>query len=64
MAVVNCKDEIERSTGILKVYRKSKELFDNEKNMLILAQERYRLYRSQIHDYLAPQKNTICLFAE
>ena len=60
MAVVNYKDEIERSTEILKVYRKSKELFANEENMLILAQERYRLYRSQIHDYLAPQKRQDC----
>ena len=59
MAVVNYKDEIERSTEILKVYRKSKELFANEENMLILEQERYRLYRSQIHDYLAPQKNQV-----
>lgn len=57
MAIANYKDEIARSTEILKVYRKSKELFDNEENMLILEQERYRLYRSQIHDYLAPQKN-------
>ena len=59
MAVVNYKDEIERSTEILKVYRKSKELFANEENMLILEQERYRLYRSQIHDYLAPQKKQV-----
>ena len=27
--------------------------------MLILEQERYRLYRSQIHDYLAPQKKQV-----
>lgn len=60
MAVVNYKDEIDRSTEILKVYRKSKELFANEENMLILVQERYRLYRSQIHDYLAPQKRQDC----
>lgn len=59
MAIVNYKDEIERSTEILKVYRKSKELFANEENMLILEQERYRLYRSQIHDYLAPQKKQV-----
>lgn len=59
MAVVNYKDEIEKSTEILKVYRKSKELFANEENMLILEQERYRLYRSQIHDYLAPQKKQV-----
>lgn len=56
MAVVNYKDEIEKSTEILKVYRKSKELFANEENILVLLQERYGLYRSQIHNYLAPQK--------
>ena len=60
MAVVNYKDEIDRSTEILKKFRASKTLFAQEEDILSLLQERYKLYYSQIHEYLAPQKKDTC----
>lgn len=50
------KEEIAKSCKVLKEFRKSKELFDNEKAILDLMKQRYRLYWSQIHEYLAPKK--------
>lgn len=52
----NYKEEIEKSCQILKAFRKSKELFDKEKDILEFMEERYKLYYSQIHEYLAPKK--------
>ena len=56
MAVANYKNEIARSSEILKKFRKSKELFNREKEILELMQQRYGLNYSQIHEYLAPKK--------
>lgn len=56
MAVANYKEEIIETINILKQFRKSKTLFSQEEDILALMQERYRLYYSQIHKYLAPQK--------
>lgn len=55
MAVANYKSEIARSSEILKKFRKS-NLFNQEKEILELMQQRYGLYYSQIHEYLAPKK--------
>lgn len=56
MAVVNYKDEISKSTAIIKKFRKDRKLFDNEKAILELERNRYKMYYSQIHQYLAPKK--------
>lgn len=53
---VNYSEEIVKSTETLIAFRKSKELFDREDDILSLMQVRYSLYWSQIHEYLAPQK--------
>lgn len=53
---VNYSDEIAKSTETLIAFRKSKELFEREDDILSLMQLRYSLYWSQIHEYLAPQK--------
>ena len=49
------KAEIAKSCEILKEFRKSKELFKREKDILDLMKGRYRLYWSQIHEFLAPK---------
>ena len=54
---VNYSDEIEKSTETLIAFRKSKELFGREDDILSLMQVRYSLYWSQIHEYLDPQKS-------
>lgn len=56
MAAANYKNEIARSSEILKKFRKSKELFNREKEILELMQQRYGLNYSQIHEYLVPKK--------
>ncbi|MGN0961427.1 MAG: LAGLIDADG family homing endonuclease [Christensenellales bacterium] len=58
MAVIDYTEEIKKSCGILKAFRKSKEAFANERAMLGLMQERYRLYYSQIHKWLAPKRDS------
>lgn len=59
MAVVDYTAEIEKSCVALRKARKSKA-FEREKEMLELEQLRYKLYWSQIHDWLAPKRNDKC----
>ena len=56
MAIVNYKEQIEKSADLLKAFRKSKELFTKEKEILDLCKQRYQMCYSQIHEYLAPKK--------
>ena len=56
MATANYKDEIVKSVEILKAFRKSKDLFNKEKEILDLCKQRYKMCWSQIHEYLAPKK--------
>lgn len=56
MATANYKDEIAKSVEILKAFRKSKDLFNKEKEILDLCKQRYKMCWSQIHEYLAPKK--------
>lgn len=56
MAVANYKDEIIKSGEILKAFRKNKDLFTKEKDVLQLMKQRYQMCYSQIHEYLAPKK--------
>lgn len=48
--------QIETSAEILKTYRKSLELFGEEKKILELEKLRATIIYSQIYDYLAPRK--------
>lgn len=54
--ITNCLKEIQESIQILKMFRKSKEMFNRERDILELLQQRYKLNYSQIHEYLAPKK--------
>lgn len=57
MAVANYREEIGKANDILKAFRKSKELFSRESDLLELEKQRYSLCYSQIHEYLAPKKS-------
>lgn len=56
MAVVDYADEIAYSCKILKDFRKDNVAFYKEKEILELEKERYKLYYSQIHQWLAPRR--------
>lgn len=51
MAITDNKDAIDRYTSLLKKFPKS-----NEKEVLNICQIRYKLYYSQIHEWLAPKR--------
>lgn len=51
---------IDDTTDILKKFRKSKELYNSEKDILELMKQRYELYRTEIHEILAPQRTQSC----
>lgn len=57
MAVVDYSEQIKQLNKVLKAFRQNKELFDKEKDILDIEQQRYKLLYSQIHEFLAP-KNT------
>ena len=49
--------EIDESSKILKAFRRSSELFANEREIVALEKQRYALYYSQVHEVLAPIKS-------
>lgn len=51
MAITDNKDAIDRYTALLKKFPKN-----NEKEVLNICQIRYKLYYSQIHEWLAPKE--------
>ena len=53
----NYEEFIEKSTETLKKFRKSTDLYNREKDILELMKQRYELYRAEIHDVLAQDKN-------
>lgn len=54
---ISYKKLIDQSTETLRKFRKSAELYNQEKDILELMKQRYELYRMQIHDILAPEKS-------
>lgn len=54
--MANYSREIEKSAELLRVFRKDKQLFNMEKEVLELCKQRYQMCWSQIHEYLAPKK--------
>ena len=54
--VVDLGGEIAEYTEVLKRFRKSKELFGREREVLELEEERYRMYYSQVHLWLAGKR--------
>lgn len=56
MATANYKKQIDQTAELLKVFRKDKKLFEQEKDILDICKQRYKLCWSQIHENLAPQK--------
>lgn len=56
MVASSHRDEIDESSKVLKAFRRSSELFANEKEILGLEKQRYILYYSQIHEVLAPRR--------
>lgn len=51
---------IDQSSATLRKFRKSVELYNKEKELLELMKQRYELYRMEIHEILAPEKNDEC----
>ncbi|NCC99899.1 MAG: hypothetical protein EOL95_09420 [Bacteroidia bacterium] len=56
MARGNYSKEINKSTQVLVKFRKDKNLFDNEKEILGLMQDRQQLYWLQVHQVLEDKK--------
>ena len=56
MATTNYKKQIDQTAELLKVFRKDKKLFEQEKDILDICKQRYKFCWSQIHENLAPKK--------
>lgn len=56
MAIADYASEIAEYNRVLKAFRKSPQLFKQERELLELCQERYQLIYTQIHKVLAPKK--------
>ena len=54
--MANYKEQIAKSGELLRAFRKSKELFNKEKDILEICKQRHQMCWSQIHEYLAPKK--------
>lgn len=55
--MANYKKDIEKTVAILKEFRKSKDLFNKEKELLDLCKQRHKMCWIQIHEILAPKKS-------
>lgn len=56
MSNLDCEEQIKQLNKIIKAFRTKKELFDKEKDILDIEEQRYKLFYSQIHEFLAPKK--------
>lgn len=56
VAGVNYRSQIEKTSELLRAFRKDKKLFEREKDVLEICKQRYRLCWAQVHENLALQK--------
>lgn len=56
MNILDHKKDIDKYTQYIKAFRSNKELYHQEKEILQLVKDRYELYHTQIHKYLALQE--------
>ena len=54
--MANYKEQIAKSGELLRAFRKDKELFNKEKDILEICKQRYQMCWSQIHEVLVPKK--------
>ena len=54
--MANYREQIAKSGELLRAFRKSKELFNKEKEILELCKQRHQMCWSQIHEVLVPKK--------
>lgn len=59
MAVKNYREDIGKSVELYKLFMKDKKLINNEKEILEIAKNKYKMCWSQIHEYLAPKKTDV-----
>lgn len=56
MATANYKKQIDQTAELLRIFRKDKKLFEQEKDILDICKQRYKLCWAQIHENLAEIK--------